>query len=878
MNGLLPAFDFTAIIATSGHSAVYHARQRSLERDVAVKILSPHVSGSPAFRETFESTARSMAQLNHPNLIGVYDSGCVEDMLYFVMEFVPGKSLERSANGQQVELQQSLRLLHGICAGLAHAHGHGIAHGNLTLGNILLNQKAEPKISNFGFSRSSGDGPHAATPFNAPELLAGNRMATPAADIHSIGAIAYQLLTGLPHSPDAAPPSTLVKCGARLDAVWQQATHADPGSRFSSVAALQAALTEAASGPRAPITAAIPASQRLARNSPPSPALVSNPAPPPSPKARQSKVGFNWILARNLLIIVGLLYAISLAWDNLKASRAKRDQENRETIARQEAKRAQVIEDARQRAAELAAKAAAANAGTPKPGTETPATPAEDPMESLDRLRDALATGARTEMPIGSISRGDCHYLLVPEPMSWPDASWFAEQHGAHLAIPDSTADLPWMVENLVKDQPVWIGAARNGRNTWALADGKSWQPKKEPSGIGDYLAVDPHGFLRTEGAKVLRPFILQWRGDGTNPGALTELLAITRKSLTGSTQFYPPGTRNFGVRHFLYVARPLAWREAVDMAARSGGHLAVATQISETVNLDDLVRDVAAPDGIWLGAFLRDAKWQWITGEPWKTAKWAKGRDAATADAALILDPGKGWDSRPLSDPASGFIIEWSQDHKGSTAAATPGGSTATATDAGALTARAKELIQAADSKRTEKLANNVKKLSWDLDVYLRGLNKSNQGVWSHNVQMLKKSVRDNRVPSAIPRSSGIQLSAEMAKMAKAHSDKQDQIDAEFAAEAEKIRSAFIAKLRDARTQAQQSAQPALVKSLDQSIQEASSLKRWIKSFGVELQPKNPVPKTQTNPNSNGTPRYNTNGGWTRPVPQRGDDGILVE
>jgi hypothetical protein len=355
-------------------------------------------------------------------------------------------------------------------------------------------------------------------------------------------------------------------------------------------------------------------------------------------------------------------------------------------------------------------------------------------------------------------------------------------------------------------------------------------------------------------------------------------LLAITRSSLTRPTQVYPPGTRAFGVRHFLYVARPLTWRQAVDLAAQSGGHLAVATQISETVNLDDLVRDVDAPDGIWLGAFLRDATWQWITGEPWKTAKWAKGRDTATADAAIILDPGKGWDSRMQSDTASGFIIEWSQDHKGSTAATTPGDSSASNTDTDALTARAKQLIQAADAKRTEKLASNVKKLNWDLDVYLRGLNKSNQGVWSHNVQLLKKSVRDNRVPSAIPRSSGIQLSAEMAKMAKFHSDKQDLIDAEFAAEAEKIRSAFIAKLRDARTQAQESAQPALVKSLDLSIQEASSLKRWVQSFGVDLQPNNPVPKTQRNPNANRTPRYDTNGGWVRPAPQPGDDGIIVE
>ena len=128
MNRLLPAFEFSSFIAHDEFAAVYFAKQRSLDRSVAIKVISPDISGKPEFRKSFEVTARTMAKLNHSNLIGVYDSGFVEQMLYFVMEFVPGKSLERSSSGQIVEPSQALLLIKGICAGLAHAHQNGIVH------------------------------------------------------------------------------------------------------------------------------------------------------------------------------------------------------------------------------------------------------------------------------------------------------------------------------------------------------------------------------------------------------------------------------------------------------------------------------------------------------------------------------------------------------------------------------------------------------------------------------------------------------------------------------------------------------------------------------------------------------------------------------
>ncbi|MEI6605508.1 MAG: serine/threonine-protein kinase, partial [Verrucomicrobiota bacterium] len=176
LGGLLPAFDFECLIAKGGMGAVYKAKQRSLSRDVAIKILPPEVGNDPLFRRSFETEARAMARLNHPNLISVYDSGAVENMLYIVMEYVPGKSLYHSSYGQMVDPMQAVQLIQGICAGLSHAHENGIIHSDIKPANILLTPKAEPKIGDFGLVRlagSEGTGLVMGTPgYTAPEVLA----------------------------------------------------------------------------------------------------------------------------------------------------------------------------------------------------------------------------------------------------------------------------------------------------------------------------------------------------------------------------------------------------------------------------------------------------------------------------------------------------------------------------------------------------------------------------------------------------------------------------------------------------------------------------------------------------------------------------------
>ena len=860
MNSLLPAFEFKTLITANPYRAVYLASQKSLDRDVAIKVLAPQLAGNSEALTAFRDTARSMARLNHPNLISVFDSGEINEMPYFVMEFVPGKSLSRSAAGKPVELSQSLRLIDGICAGLAHAHTHGIAHGSLNPTNILLNQQAEPKIGNFGIDdtdqplKESAVGIQMAS-YIAPEVAGHPHHATTAADIFAVGAILYELLTGKPHPKDSTPPSSLANCPPEIDAIWKRATATLPADRFPDLTTLQKEIQALLGKKRSPLAAS--AAAKPNGKTPARPQPAPGPADPPTPPKLKNHPGINWKLIRNLFIIAGLLFAISIAWDNLQNKKKQRDQEIAKQEEENKLKTQRALEEARRKASEQARLAEVQPRTQPQPDpTPEPEPDPETPEESLARLRAALAAGDRSEMPIGSIQRGECDYFLVKESMTWPEAAWFAENHGAHLAIPNASADLAWLVKNVAVEEAIWIGAGRSGVRDWVLGDGTPWKPSREPSGVGVYVGADKHGFLRAAGPGAKVPFILQWHRDGSNPGTLEKLLEITRSSLESGSPVFPPGTRNFDGRHFLHVARPIAWRDAVDLAEKSGGHLAVPSNVTEISALEEMTRDIPAPDGIWLGAFIRESQWLWITGEPWKATRWAP--DAATdlPDAALIIEPKSGWNSRDLSTPASGFIIEWSNDRK--SRPATPGANPPAKGETSSLSSRAAELVAAALRKRNEQLTDNARKFQWDLDTSIRGLNRSEQNTWSPHVNNLKATVREHRVPSSVPQSSGIFLSPKMADIASYASRKQQEIDTAFRSEIEKIHGAFVTKTREAIQQAAQSADQALESSLKSDLAAATTPDSWLASLGINLQdspPENPANDTGTPQSTRRTP-----------------------
>lgn len=237
---LMPQYDIEDFIAQGGMGAVYKGRQRSLDRDVAIKIL-PKELGDSEFRTAFASEAKAMARLNHPNLISVFEFGEIDGMPYIVMEYVHGESLYGASHNQAIDSLQSVEIVKGICDGLAHAHENDIVHRDIKPSNILLTLSAKPKIGDFGLAHAADSdqpGLMMGTPgYTAPEVFEDPDQAGPLADIYSVGVILHQLLTGIDPSGCMEPPTHLTG-NNRLDAIWSKAVNADPTKRYQTVASM----------------------------------------------------------------------------------------------------------------------------------------------------------------------------------------------------------------------------------------------------------------------------------------------------------------------------------------------------------------------------------------------------------------------------------------------------------------------------------------------------------------------------------------------------------------------------------------------------------------------------------------------------------------
>jgi serine/threonine protein kinase len=240
LSPLFPGYEIESLIATGGMGAVYRAVQKSLDRTVAIKILPREFSKDASFCAGFEAEAKAMARLNHPNLIGVYDFGEVDGMLYIIMEYVPGNSLFHAAHGTAIDPAEVIRLVIGICSGLAHAHEYGIIHRDIKPSNILLDLTVQPKIGDFGLARpverkdQEGEEIFGTPHYTAPEVLNSPQSVGFRADIFSVGVLLHELLTGRLPADDPRPASVISRCDLRFDAIIRRATNPQPDLRYAS--------------------------------------------------------------------------------------------------------------------------------------------------------------------------------------------------------------------------------------------------------------------------------------------------------------------------------------------------------------------------------------------------------------------------------------------------------------------------------------------------------------------------------------------------------------------------------------------------------------------------------------------------------------------
>jgi len=191
---------------------VYKARQISLNRLAALKMVRAGAFASPQELARFKAEAQAVAQLQHPNIVQIFEVGEVDGLPYFSLEFVEGGSLDKVIAGQPQPVRKAAALVETLARAIHYAHQHNIVHRDLKPANVLLMADGSPKITDFGLAKQlEGDsgqtrsGQVMGTPqYMAPEQAAGRtKEVGPAADIYSLGVILYEMLTGRP--PFLAP-------------------------------------------------------------------------------------------------------------------------------------------------------------------------------------------------------------------------------------------------------------------------------------------------------------------------------------------------------------------------------------------------------------------------------------------------------------------------------------------------------------------------------------------------------------------------------------------------------------------------------------------------------------------------------------------------
>jgi serine/threonine protein kinase len=199
-------YELLTTLGRGGYGRVYRVRDLHLEREVALKVLHPHLTADPAVVERFRREAQLAARLNHPNIVAIYDIGGRSGLLWYTMELVKGPNLAQLVEKEgPLTLERTVRLLRESLSALGQAHASGLVHRDLKPENMLIDQTGSLQITDFGLAlalrgqgRFGGATSQSGTPmFASPEQLLGERV-DQRSDLYSLAAVAYFALLGEP--------------------------------------------------------------------------------------------------------------------------------------------------------------------------------------------------------------------------------------------------------------------------------------------------------------------------------------------------------------------------------------------------------------------------------------------------------------------------------------------------------------------------------------------------------------------------------------------------------------------------------------------------------------------------------------------------------
>jgi hypothetical protein len=404
-------------IGVGGMATVYLAVQTSLEREVALKVMTPALVADPNFSRRFLMEARTLASLSHPNIVAVYDVGVTEQQLhYFSMQHLPGGDFAQRIKAGPPEPAEVARVLAGVARALGFAHLRGFVHRDVSPANILFDATDNPVLTDFGIARAvtrtsrlTNAGASVGTShYMSPEQARGGNVDA-RSDLYSLGAVAFEALTGQPpfdgedgfaiayaHVFEPVP-----RLPARL-ATWQplvdRALAKDPAERFPDSEAFIAALEDVGAGagfsigmPSLRSTGVHEALPRLDATPAAGKPTLAVPAPVAAPAAEASRAGSRLLLPAVAAIALGLAGLGIAAWMGTRGPAPATATPPAETIA------------APRPAAPVPAPLSLAPPPVPQadPASSQPAVGEDAPPEDPEAAQRAIETGAQD--PVASL-------------------------------------------------------------------------------------------------------------------------------------------------------------------------------------------------------------------------------------------------------------------------------------------------------------------------------------------------------------------------------------------------------------------------------------------------------------------------------------------